>query len=345
MKKTFLLLLFLYSTFYGNAQNVGIGTDAPLAKLHISNGPSGATPFAFSPLVVENSGHTYINLLSPAANETAILFGQPGNAANGVLMYNNISTPNGFQFRNNGNLTRMVIDNSGSVGIGVTTPDANAILDLSSTTKGLLLPRMKAKERDAINGGNATAGLMVYCTDCTPAGSFIYNGSAWTPTSSSASGSTYTIGQAAQGGIVFWVDDSGQHGLAAGTDDLFGGAALQWWFNGPMVWCNRVRRDGIYTGQLNTDSIITRHNSDGAFAAGLCAKYLGGGYGDWYLPSLTELSLLFDQRVAVGGFASAWYWSSTEGNFDNAQTHFFGSNSIGASTKTDVNRIRAVRRF
>lgn len=79
-------------------------------------------PFAFSPLAVESNGHTYINILSPAVNEGAILFGQPGSSANGVIMYNNTSTPNGFQFRNNGNLTRMVIDNSGNVGIGTTNP-------------------------------------------------------------------------------------------------------------------------------------------------------------------------------------------------------------------------------
>src|SRR5258706_15606320 len=109
MKKKLLLLHLLTVTFFIHAQNVGIGTSAPLTKLHVFNGASGATPFTFSPLVVESNGHTYINLLSPAANETAVLFGQPGSSANGVLMYNNVSTPNGFQFRNNGNLTRMVI--------------------------------------------------------------------------------------------------------------------------------------------------------------------------------------------------------------------------------------------
>jgi len=58
------------------------------------------------------TGILYINLLSPDANETAILFGKASSAASGVIMYNNSSTLNGFQFRNNGNLTRMVIDNT-----------------------------------------------------------------------------------------------------------------------------------------------------------------------------------------------------------------------------------------
>ena len=37
------------------------------------------------------------------------------------------------------------------VGIGTTTPDASSALDITSTTKGLLMPRMTAAERDAIS--------------------------------------------------------------------------------------------------------------------------------------------------------------------------------------------------
>ncbi|MDB5206934.1 MAG: hypothetical protein JWR72_2009 [Flavisolibacter sp.] len=121
-EKNLFLFCFLASSLFAKTQNVGIGTLAPLCKLHVYNGASGATPFAFAPLVVESNGHTYINLLSPAANETAILFGQAGSSANGVIMYNNSSTLNGFQFRNNGNLTRMVIYNNGNVGIATLSP-------------------------------------------------------------------------------------------------------------------------------------------------------------------------------------------------------------------------------
>jgi len=119
MKHFLFITAILLLNLKVQAQNVGIGTSSPLTKLHVFGGASGATPFAFSPLVVESNGHTYINLLSPSANETAILFGQPGSAANGVIMYNNIGTPNGFQFRSNGNITRMTITNNGNIGIGV----------------------------------------------------------------------------------------------------------------------------------------------------------------------------------------------------------------------------------
>ncbi len=49
------------------------------------------------------------------------------------------------------------------VGIGTATPDESALLDLSSTSKGLLLPRLSSTERNLIN--NATEGLTIYNTD------------------------------------------------------------------------------------------------------------------------------------------------------------------------------------
>ena len=50
------------------------------------------------------------------------------------------------------------------VGIGTTTPDASAALDITSTTGGLLVPRMTAAERDAIT--SPAQGLIIFCSDC-----------------------------------------------------------------------------------------------------------------------------------------------------------------------------------
>lgn len=62
------------------------------------------------------------------------------------------------------------------VGIGTSTPDASAALELSATDKGFLPPRMTAAQRTAI--GTPATGLMVYQTDGT-AGLYVYSGSAW----------------------------------------------------------------------------------------------------------------------------------------------------------------------
>ncbi len=60
------------------------------------------------------------------------------------------------------------------VGIGTTTPHASAALDVSSTTKGLLPPRMTKAQMYTIV--SPAQGLMVYCTDCTPKGLYLYSG-------------------------------------------------------------------------------------------------------------------------------------------------------------------------
>ncbi len=62
------------------------------------------------------------------------------------------------------------------VGIGTTSPNATSILDLTSTSKGLLLPRMIASEKNAIT--LPATGLLIYQTDGTT-GFYYYNGNAW----------------------------------------------------------------------------------------------------------------------------------------------------------------------
>lgn len=52
------------------------------------------------------------------------------------------------------------------LGVNVGNIDVNAALEIESTTKGFLLPRMNNEERNAIK--EPTEGLMVWCLDCSP---------------------------------------------------------------------------------------------------------------------------------------------------------------------------------
>src|SRR5439155_16631123 len=54
---------------------------------------------------------------------------------------------------------------TGAAGIGTTTPDASSLLDVTSTTKGVLVPRMTKTERDAI--ASPATGLLIYQTNST----------------------------------------------------------------------------------------------------------------------------------------------------------------------------------
>ena len=71
---------------------------------------------------------------------------------------------------------------SGQVGIGTATPAASALVDITSTTSGLLPPRMTTAQRDAI--ASPADGLIIFCTDCTATDastgvSQTYSSSAW----------------------------------------------------------------------------------------------------------------------------------------------------------------------
>ena len=65
---------------------------------------------------------------------------------------------------------------SGGVGIGTATPAASAQLEVASTTKGFLPPRLTTTQRDAI--ASPAVGLVVYNTTTNKLN--VWNGTAWT---------------------------------------------------------------------------------------------------------------------------------------------------------------------
>ena len=65
-----------------------------------------------------------------------------------------------FDVKDSAGTVLYCVDNVGNVGIGTTSPNANAILDLTSTTKAFMPPRMTTTQRNAI--GTPTAGMVIY---------------------------------------------------------------------------------------------------------------------------------------------------------------------------------------
>ena len=70
---------------------------------------------------------------------------------------------------------RMRVMPNGRIGIGTQAPDNSALLDLESTTQGLLLPRMTTTERNAIS--SPATGLLIYNTTTNTLN--FYNGTSW----------------------------------------------------------------------------------------------------------------------------------------------------------------------
>ena len=105
-----------------------------------------------------------------------------------------------------------------NVGIGTFLPNASALLDLTSTTSGLLPPRMTHAQMNAIPATVATADF-VYCTDSTgfltPSTYYYYNGSAWVPFEGNYIANFFTTY-----GVIYG-PTSQQNSLAAGATPIF----------------------------------------------------------------------------------------------------------------------------
>ncbi|CAN5133389.1 hypothetical protein BH11BAC6_BH11BAC6_01030 [soil metagenome] len=69
-----------------------------------------------------------------------------------------------------------IFPSTGSAGIGTAAPNTSSILEMVSTLKGLLIPRMTKTQRDSIP--TPATGLMIYQTNSTP-GFYYYSGTAW----------------------------------------------------------------------------------------------------------------------------------------------------------------------
>lgn len=115
------------------------------------------------------------------------------------------------------------------------------------------------------------------------------------------------------GGYVFSIDNSGQHGLVCAT----------------------------------TDQSVSS-NWENAFK--VCARYFGGGFDDWYLPSLSTLYLMyvnlqFEERSS---FEYVNYWSSNETTFEeypSAWILYMGNGFVFSYGKDITAYVRAVRAF
>ena len=182
--------------------NVGIGTTAPSTTLDV-NGPitsAGAMAAYYQSASIFSSGFI-VYKRGTTGDATASLtsgtelgynsfYGWDGSAyGRGAFVltktteawsgtghgsyYSIWTTPTGSTT----NAERMRIDQNGNVGIGVAPPNANAILDVVSTTKASMpFPRVTTAQKVAIP--TPTAGMVVYDTDMK--GISYYNGTAWT---------------------------------------------------------------------------------------------------------------------------------------------------------------------
>ena len=181
---------------------------------------------------------------------------------------------------------------------------------------------------------------------CTDSLSYNYNSSANTDDGSCTG--ALSLGDTLRGGIVFYLDGIGGGLIAASTDQSIG---AEWGCYGTSIGTTIY---GPSTGVQNTIDIELGCTTLGT-AADICANLTLNGYDDWFLPSILELNQMYlniGQGNAwmlgnVGGFSNnAHYWSSSEGNLNNAWSNDFSNNSGNIyQSKSVLNYVRAIRSF
>jgi hypothetical protein len=148
-------------------------------------------------------------------------------------------------------LTCLQLATGQGLGIGTTTPHQSALLDITSTNKGLLIPRVLQANRPA----NPATSLLVYQTDGTQ-GFYYYNGSTWQLLGGGGSAFTlpYTGSTAPDALNITSTGGNGITGISsAATGNWYGGQFLSSSTSGSGLYAAATAATGTtYGGQFVT---------------------------------------------------------------------------------------------
>ena len=158
----------------------------------------------------------------------------------------------------------------------------------------------------------------------------------------------YKIGDAYEGGMIAYIFQSGDtryvegetHGLIAAPYDQ--STNIEWGCLGTYIGGTST---ALGTGSENTTAILNKCFENNA--AYLCDTLTFNGFSDWFLPSMEELNILYTNRIAIGNFSDAEYWSSSENSINDQYAWImdFANEKENNGIKNATFYVRAVRYF
>jgi hypothetical protein len=251
---------------------------------------------------------------------------------------------------------------TGAAGIGTTKPNQSALLEVRSTNKGVLIPRMTQAKRDAI--AQPARGLLIFQTDGT-AGFYYYN-SGWQPMASSGSGFAKTDLSNLTSPTSINVNL-----VPSNNAKNFGSTSRSWkkgYFNDTVSVKTLVATDSSYTGvkaygnlygvyasSNNNYAVYATSGYTGVLASGAhyavygSSSYLGvyGGGGSYGVYGASENYGVYGTSVsgkAVDGETS--YGLAVVGNSTNNYGGYFTSTNLhglyAKTSRTDAGYYAAI---
>jgi hypothetical protein len=194
--------------------------------------------------------------------------------------------------------------------------NASAILDLKSTTKGFLLPRMTNAQMRAIP--SPAQGLLAFCTDCSTNGDYyFYKGTAWVALGSTTVSVSTTMGSVSDNSNVNGATiTNGVLNLApanatnpgiittttqtiAGVKTFSNGIVGNVTGNAATVTTN-ANLTGVVTSNGNATSIANGAITNAMLANGAVANLSGTNTGDQILPTLSSLGAVASNTAITG---------------------------------------------
>jgi len=149
--------------------NVGIGNNAPGSLLYVAKNTGEPT------ITIRNLGGSGGATYSMVDDLSGANWKFKATMYGGFKIRDQANSRDVFSIEPNSDANALYIKSGGNVGVGTNAPDSSAALDVSSSSKGFLPPRMTAIERDNIE--NPAVGLMIYNLDCQCINFF--NGANW----------------------------------------------------------------------------------------------------------------------------------------------------------------------
>ncbi len=226
--------------------NVGIGTTVPTAALDVVNSTAGDARLHLRNTATGNAG---LEIRGTDVNSLQYIDFTNGATSATIPDYSSriASNKNSLSIQRGSGLISIV--NAGGVGIGTANPDTSAALEISSTTAGLLYPRLTQAQRNAI--AIPASGLTIYntTTNCLE----LYAAGGWMPISCACTAAPATpLG--ISGSFVVCPGVPVTYGVAA----TYGATSYNWTVTGDA--------GAVVTPSTNSASVVITFSNAGSAA-------------------------------------------------------------------------------